>query len=260
MARPRKLSEEELFNIIERYLIDNPYIVSLKFSELASYSQELGYNDVTYQDFSRNKEIKKFVDEFKKQKKMTMYSKLNNDKLEKLEFNVDDVVDKNIKDKKQLKVILKVFKMGYDKAFDKLLEIGKDIKELKNKIIEQNNVIEELKEKNKLLRMQMKENEERYSRNKKKEKEKWIYLTIKDLINETNFSIKSEEQIINIMKNLGYDIKDDIIDMDNIINNEFKNIEYKENENKEIAIKDNAEKVISLHKKDKKLDIPDFMK
>ncbi|MCI1585687.1 MAG: hypothetical protein LKH84_20735, partial [Clostridium beijerinckii] len=72
MARPRKLSEEELFNIIERYLIDNPYIVSLKFSELASYSQELGYNDVTYQDFSRNKEIKKFVDEFKKQKKMTM--------------------------------------------------------------------------------------------------------------------------------------------------------------------------------------------
>lgn len=62
------------------------------------------------------------------------------------------------------------------------------------------------------------------------------------------------------MKNLGYDIKDDIIDMDNIINNEFKNIEYKENENKEIAIKDNAEKVISLHKKDKKLDIPDFMK
>ncbi|MCI1577669.1 MAG: hypothetical protein LKH93_15380 [Clostridium beijerinckii] len=260
MARPRKLSEEELFNIIERYLIDNPYIVSLKFSELASYSQELGYNDVTYQDFSRNKEIKKFVDEFKKQKKMTMYSKLNNDKLEKLEFNVDDVVDKNIKDKKQLKVILKVFKMGYDKAFDKLLEIGKYVKELKNKIIEQNNVIEELKEKNKLLRMQMKENEERYSRNKKKEKEKWIYLTIKDLINETNFSIKSEEQIINIMKNLGYDIKDDIIDMDNIINNEFKNIEYKDNENKEIAIKDNAEKVISLHKKDKKLDIPDFMK
>lgn len=260
MARPRKLSEEELFNIIERYLIDNPYIVSLKFSELASYSQELGYNDVTYQDFSRNKEIKKFVDEFKKQKKMTMYSKLNNDKLEKLEFNVDDVVDKNIKDKKQLKVILKVFKMGYDKAFYKLQEISNNIKELKNKIIEQNNVIEELKEKNKLLRMQMKENEKRYSRNKKKEKEKWIYLTIKDLINETNFSIKSEEQIINIMKNLGYDIKDDIIDMDNIINNEFNNIEYKENENKEIAIKDNAEKVISLHKKDKKLDIPDFMK
>ncbi|TGY42815.1 hypothetical protein E5347_08380 [Clostridium sartagoforme] len=259
MARPRKVSEKELFRIIEQYLIDNPYIVSLKFSDLAKYSQSLGYNEVTYQDFSRNVQVKKFVDEYKKQKKMTMYSKLNNDKLEKLEFNVDEVVDKNIKDKKQLKVILKVFKIGYDKAFDKLYENINSIKEMRNKIREQENSIIELSEKNKLLRLQIKENEERYYRNRRKEKEKWIYLTIKDLINETNFIIKSEEQIIEIMKNLGYSAKDDIIDMNSIINSEFKNNEDKENEKEKIS-GSSVQNVISFNKKEKKLNIPDFMK
>jgi hypothetical protein len=114
--RPRKVPSEELLTIVEKYLVENQYITILKYSDLAKYSKELGYAEITYQDFCRNKEIKAFIEEYNRQKKMTMYSKLNSDKLDKLSFNVDDVVDKNIKNVKQLKVILKIFKNIYDKG------------------------------------------------------------------------------------------------------------------------------------------------
>lgn len=254
MARPRKLSVEELLGIIEKYLSENPYITTLKFTDLASYSRELGYEEVTYQDFSRNKKIKDFVAEYKKQKKMTQYSKINSDKLEKLELNVDDVVEKNIKDKKQLKIILKIFKIGYDKAFEELMEYRTKIIEYYNKIKEQEKVIKELKEKNKLLRVQIQENEERYSRTRKKEKEKWIYLTIKDFVENGNTTIETEEQIIDILKNLGYNGENDIINDIDIIERDFKN------KDDEISKVGTMEKVVEIKDKRKKLEIPDFMK
>ncbi|WP_308780436.1 hypothetical protein [uncultured Clostridium sp.] len=255
MARPRKISQDELMGIIEKYLIENPYITTLKYSDLANYSIELGYSKVTYQDFSRCDYIKKFVDEYKKQKEMTDYSKESTNKLEKLEFNVDSVVDKNIKDKKQLKVILKVFKIGYDKAFDKLIEYRDKAIEYYNKIREQEKYIEELKEKNRLLRRQIKENEERYIKNREKQKYKWIYLTIKDFIENCNTSIESKEEIIDILKNFGYTGENDIVNETEIIEREFKN-----KDDEEVSLIDINDKVIPIRDKRKKLEIPDFMK
>jgi len=261
MARPRKVQLEKLHEIIEKYLIENQYITTLKYSDLAKYGEELGYGGITYQDFCRNKNVKAFVDEYNKQKKMTMYSKLNSDKLEKLNFNVDNVVDKNIKDKNQLKIILKVFKNGYDRSFDCLVENDKIIKECQNKIKEQDKAIKELKEKDRLLRKKINENEELYHTSRDKEKEKWIYLTIKYLMEESNMSIKNEKYIIEILKNLGYYKKEDIINEKDIINSKFKNNEGNIEFENEIDSEENNEKeVISIKKKEHRLKVPDFMK
>ncbi|WP_298840796.1 hypothetical protein [Clostridium sp.] len=260
MARPRKVKLEKLYEIIKEYLTENQYITTLKYSDLAKYSKELGYKDITYQDFCRNTHIKAYIDEYNKQKKMTMYSKLNSDKLEKLNFNVDGVVDKNIKDKNQLKVILKIFKNGYDRAFDTLVDNDKIIEEYINKIREQEKAIKELKEKNSLLRKKVNENEELYHANRNKEKGKWIYLAIKYLMEENNMTIKSEEYIIEILKNFGYHKEEDIINEKDIINSEFKNNDGNTKSDNEIGLNDlNKEKIIPIKKKHE-LKIPDFMK
>ncbi|ALB46991.1 hypothetical protein [Clostridium beijerinckii] len=256
MARPRKLSDDELLKIVEKYIIEKPYIVSLKYTDLAKYSQEeLGIENVTYQDFSRNKNVQRFVELHKKQKDMTTYIRLNSDKLEKLNFNVENIVEKYKNDSKQLKVILKVFKEGYDKAFDTLIKYDDSDKKNRNIIKEQEKAIKELKDKNKELRAKLSQTIENSKQNKDTERLKWMYLLVKDMINKKNCRIEANEDIIEILKNFGY-LKDDIANVENILNNELKNSEEK------IHLEENEtlseEKVISMN--ENKLKLPNFMK
>jgi len=263
MARPRKLSDDELLKIIEKYIIEKPYIVSLRYTDLAKYSQEeLVIENITYQDFSRNKKIQQVVDLYKKQKDMTTYIKINSDKLEKLDFNVENIVEKYKNDPKQLKVILKVFKEGYNKAFDILIEYNDSDKKNRNIITEQEKAIKELKEKNKELRDKLNQTIETRKENKHTERFKWMYLLLKDMINQKNCSIETEENIIDILKNFGYS-KDDIVNIDEILNDEFKNkqaeIFIEESDNNIIlSEKDCDKKVISIN--NNKLKLPDFRK
>ena len=262
MARPRKLSDEELLEIVEKYIIEKPYIVSLKYTDLAKYSQEeLGIENVTYQDFSRNKKIKEAVDIYKKQKDMTMYIKLNSDKLEKLDFNVENIVEKYKNDPKQLKVILKVFKEGYDRAFDTIIEYDDCDKKNRDIIKEQEKAIKELKEKNKELRNELNKKAEVSKENKATEKLKWMYLLLNDMINQKNCRIETKDDIIDILKNFGYS-KSDTVNIEDILKSEFRNqedeIALDKNEEHETLSQEN--KVISINKNKNKLELPDFMK
>lgn len=260
MARPKKFSTGELLSIVNKYLVENQYITKLKHSDLAKYSNELGYTEITYQDFCRNKEIKAFIDEYNRQKKMTMYSKNNSDKLEKLNFNVDDVVDKNIKEVKQLKIILKIFKNIYDSGFDRIIKYEDIIKEYENKLKEQEKAIKDLKEKNTLLRNKLSDSEKLYHSSRNNDKEKWIFLTIQYLIKESNITIKSEDQIIEILKNIGYAKNEELINEKDIIKSEFNNTdEDLQPQNIVESEKENEENIIPINK-GHKLKIPDFMK
>ena len=106
-----------------------------------------------------------------------------------------------------------------------------------------------------MLRRQIKENEERYIKNREKQKYKWIYLTIKDFIENCNTSIESKEEIIDILKNFGYTGENDIVNETEIIEREFKN-----KDDEEVSLIDINDKVIPIRDKRKKLEIPDFMK
>ena len=80
--------------IIEQYISEVPYITTLKYTDLARFANENGYKNVTHQDFCRNKLVKTFVNEFKKQNKLTDYSNLELNKINKLAFNVEDIIEK----------------------------------------------------------------------------------------------------------------------------------------------------------------------
>lgn len=219
MARPRKFTTEELIEIIHSYIKDNEYITSIKYSELKKYSYSLGYKNITYQDFSRNEKISKFVEEYNNRRKMLLYKASNSDKIEKLSFSVDEIVEKNIKNKKQLILILKVIKEGYDRAFEKLKENIQTIKELKLEIDKQEDNIEKLRNKNKELKEEINNLKENQKENKEKEKAKWMYLAVKDMLENSTIKIDSEDQILDILNNFGK-IDNDIINKDEIMENE----------------------------------------
>lgn len=222
MARPRKISEEQLIEIIKGYMEDTPYIVSLKFSNLTKYAkEELGYENITYQDFSRNKKVQEMVNVYNDQKNINHYIRNNSDKLEKLNLNVDALVDKYSNDLRQLKVILKVFKDGYDRAFLELIKYGDSDKKNRETIKQQEEAIKELTEKNRELRGKLKSKTNDNQKSFRTEKLKWIYLSLNDMINQKNFYIEEREEIIDILKNFGY-TDNDIADVENIIKDEFK--------------------------------------
>jgi hypothetical protein len=130
----------------------------------------------------------------------------------------------------------------------------------KNKIKEQEKAIKDLKEKNTLIRKKLAVSEELYHSNRNNEKEKWIFLTIQYLMKESNIAIKSEEQIIEILKNIGYAKNEEVVNEKDIIKNEFKNTdEGLKPENNIDLEKVNEGNVIPINK-GHKLKIPDFMK
>ncbi|MBN1061403.1 hypothetical protein DVV95_06155 [Clostridium botulinum] len=254
MARPRKLTEDILMEIIEKYISEVPYITNMKYTDLARFANKNGYKNVTHQDFCRNKLVKNFVNEFKKQNKLTDYSNLELDKVNKLVFNVEDIIEKYNTDKKQLTSILKVFQKNYNKAFDKIDFLIDQLDNANKKLKENEKYIKVLTEKNTSLRKEVGEIKEKYINYKEEEKIRYIYTTIKDLISETNFTIKSEKDIVDLLKNYGFrGIKGrDVVDEEELIeenSNSIKVIDYSKNR-----------KGTSLNDIEMKLDVPDFLK
>lgn len=273
MARPRKVSDEKLQEIFTKYITDIPYITTIKYADLARFANEkLGYADITYQDFSRNKAMKVIVDTYNDQNRLSTYIRNNNDKVMKLEFNVDALVDKYKNDPKQLKVVLKAYKNGYDRGFEELTNYAKTDKENQEIIKKQEQIIKELNQKNKQLRAELKEQNKKNKNNYKIDKIKWMYLLLKDMINQNNCYIESEEEAIDILKNFGYE-SSDTLDIESIIKSEFdakcvdeiveKNICTVE---EGIMTKDNSviinqkNNAVSINKNKTQLEIPNFMK
>lgn len=273
MARPRKVSDEQLQEIFTKYITDTPYITAIKYADLAKFAnEELRYTDITYQDFSRNKTMKEIVATYNEQNRLSTYIRKNNDKVVKLEFNVDALIDKYKNDPKQLKVVLRAYKNGYDRGFEELTNYAKTDKENQEIIKQQERVIKDLNQKNKELRAQLKEQKEKNKNNYKIERIKWMYLLLKDMINQNNCYIESEEEAIDILKNFGYE-SSDTLDVESIIKLEFetKDVDeiaeedmYAVEEENEIeektAVIKQQDNVVRINKNKQKLQLPNFMK
>lgn len=272
MARPRKVSDEQLQEILTKYITDTPYITAIKYADLAKFAnEELGCTDVTYQDFSRHKAMKEIIATYNEQNRLSTYIRKNNDKVVKLEFNVDALVDKYKNNPKQLKVVLRAYKNGYDRGFEELANYAKTDKENQEIIKQQEQVIKDLNQKNKELRVQLKEEKEKNKNSHKVDRIKWMYLLLKDMINQNNCYIESEEEVVDILKNFGYK-SSDTLDVESIIKSEFdikdvdeiveKNIHAVEEKiitkEKSVAI-NQQDNIIQINNK-QKLELPDFMK
>ncbi|EJT6170773.1 hypothetical protein QTI99_06510 [Clostridium perfringens] len=247
MARPRKYSTDSLLLIVKDYLVENEYITKLTYADLEKYSKRIGYKDINWQDFGRNFEVKSFVKEYNKQKKITMYTKLNYEKLTKLNFDVETIVEKNIKDKRQLKAILKIFKEGYDRAFEKIINNDEIITEYKMKIEEQNKTINKLNKQNKELKNKLKEFESCNKLNRNIERDKYMYSLLKYIIDNKNIPINTSEDVLNLLKNIVSDKNSDVENSINILRENYTM-------EKEVTKK---EKVITI--KENKLKIPNFI-
>lgn len=258
MARPRKLTDENLIEILEKYMTETSYITTIKYTDLARFANENGYENVTHQDFCRNKLVKNFVIEYKKQNKLTNYCNMKLDKINKLTFNVEDIVEKYNRDKKQLINIFKVFQSNYYRAFDKIEELSNKLNYANEKLKEQEKDIKLLKEQKSSLRKEVNYIKDKYKTYKKEEKIRYMYATIKDLIEEGNVTIKSEEDIIDLIKNYGLNItKDaDLVDEESLLK-ELNFLKLDEKNSKNYSKK---EKKISFEDAGMKLEIPDFLK
>lgn len=67
MPKKRKYDTEFLFQLIEEYLIDKSDYQTIIYAALVDYCQEKYpqmRNNITYQDFSRNKEIKAYIEDY----------------------------------------------------------------------------------------------------------------------------------------------------------------------------------------------------
>lgn len=221
MARPRKIAEDELLNICVQYKVDTPYVLCMKYKDLVEYAKtKFGCKNITYQDFSRNKAIRQFVDLYNQQKDMTSFVKLNKDKMQKFNFNVDTLVDKYSNDPKQFKAVLKLIKDSYDKAYDALAEAMKSDSNKANDIKQQEKVIKDLKVKNKELREEISKQKKANSESYRIKKLKYMYLLLTDMLAQNKCYINTEEQVLDILKNFGYS-NDDIIDIERLINEEL---------------------------------------
>lgn len=269
MVRPRKLQTEELLEVIHKYLTETPYLKKLAYSDLSGFANKLGYSNITYQDFSRNTKIQEFVYKYNEQKKLSDSYKINSKNLIKLDFNVDRVVDKNINDSRQLKAILKIYKDGYDKAFDSIIEVkneNKELKseneELKNLLIEKDRYIKEIKKKSnanladkdaeiKSLKARLKALSESEKIKREDRATQDMCELLKYVINEFKIPLKDKEDLVNLIKNFGYRDNSNDINKEKIINEEFNIVDIEEF---------NRNTIMSITEDDKKLRIPDFMK
>ena len=153
VGRKRKYSEEELREIIEKYLEAHPFVVKLQFKKIAEYANEhLDLeNEVSYQDFRRNPTIKSEIENFNNVNSNPdlRITKGSGPKIIKL--NVESFVDKYSDNPKMQKVILNKFNQKYEEAFTELSKKNKKEQEYEEKILELENIIKELKSENRGL-------------------------------------------------------------------------------------------------------------
>lgn len=183
--------------------------------------------------------------------------KINKTQLEKVDFNVEAIVNNNSKNIRQLKAILNVYKEIYDRAFLKIEQIEIEKKEMsstlaifENKINLQNSELNEVKKGNKLLRQELSDLKNKIKKNKKNSEQEWIIIAIEYLLKKKRILIQDEIQLIDILKNLGYKDNNELIDVDEVIKN--LNGEICSNEIKKVE--NNISNI-----NNKKLKVPKFM-
>lgn len=205
MAKPKKISTDELIQIIENYISSHPYVGKLKYSDLVIFSKDIGYTNLIYQDFSRNSEIKQIINEFNEKNTLLNANKLSStDDFKKITLNIDTIVETYSNDKKTQKALLNIFKDSYNKAFEKIQSLEISNKELIEKLSTSNKTLNDLHEENKKLKAELKSNKEAEKEKKKITQEKRIMSLIEYLIGKNCAQPLSKEDIIEVMKNIYY--------------------------------------------------------
>lgn len=145
MANKKKFSSEELINLVKGYVANTKYLNKIKYSDLVKYAEKIGYENIIYLDFSRDKKVKELINNFNEKIKLTDYNKINSS-INPINLDVNYIVDNCHSDKRNQKVILNMFKDNYNSLCKELANI-KDINDNLNKTIAEQEVqINKLKE------------------------------------------------------------------------------------------------------------------
>lgn len=153
VGRKRKYSEEELREMIEKYLEAHPFVVKLQYKKIAEYANEhLNLeNEVSYQDFRRNTTIKSEIENLNNVNSDPDLKITKGSGPKMIKLNVENFVDKYSDNSKMQKVILNKFNQKYEEAFAELSKKNKKEQEYEERILELENTIKELKIENRRL-------------------------------------------------------------------------------------------------------------
>lgn len=205
MGKARKISTDELIQIIQRYVSSNPYVGKLKYSDLVSYSKKIGYSNLIYQDFSRNLEIKQLINEFNEKNTLLNANKIDSTNgFKKITLNVDTIVETYANDKKTQKALLNIFKDSYGKAFDRIQFIEEENNKLKEEISSLRKSLNDSIALNKSLKSQLKSSKDDSKEKRKINQEIRIMNLVEYLINRDCVSKLGKNDIVEIMKNIYY--------------------------------------------------------
>lgn len=149
VGRSRKYTTKQLMSIIDKFMESKEFIVKLKYTELEEFAKTiLGFNDISYQDFRRNKEVKVAIDKFNNVNINTDFKSISPKTSKIVKFNVDSFVAKYSNKPDIQKAILNMFNKRYEDAFAELSKKNKEIEYYKNKIMDLESQINDLKSKN----------------------------------------------------------------------------------------------------------------
>lgn len=205
VGRNRKYSEEQLREMIDKYIEAHPFILKLQFKKIAEYVNEhLNLEqDVSYQDFRRNPIIKSEIQGFNDINTQPKLKITKESELKVVRFNVENFVDKYSNNPEMQKVVLNKFNKKYEDAFAELSKKDKKEQEYKDKILELEKSIRELKDKNKKLSV---ENRKLNTLNAKYNKQLEFKLNLdlyEDLISRKIVSSMDSENIKILLGNAG---------------------------------------------------------
>lgn len=237
MSRKRKISTEELNNIITEYIYYNKYVPKIKYTELVEYAETIGYN-LHPNDFGRNEEIKNKIKQFNEMHKIPSVVDSSETYIFS-EIDVERIINLGKYNIENQRMLLNLYKDNHNKAYDEIIRLSELVEGIIKENDEKTNQIKVLREKNKEL---TKTNEQQLS------------------IIKSEKLITIEERFMNYMKFLS--------DNDIFLNLNNEDIElmmrrlFKINkkdmqcleEDEKIVLEDEKNKVISIKKE--KLSIP----
>lgn len=205
MGKSKKISTDKLIQIIEKYIAATPYVGKLKYSDLVTFSKEIGYCNLIYQDFSRNPEIKQIVNEFNEKNTLLNINKFNSTEgLKKITLNVDTIVETYANDKKTQKALLNIFKDSYSKAFERIQLLEENNNKLLDELSTLNDTLNKIVIQNKSLKAEIKKSKEDAKEKRKINQEIRIMNLVEYLIKKDCVQKLTKDEIVEVMKNIYY--------------------------------------------------------
>ena len=217
VGRERKYTTEKLMSIIDKFIESKEFIVKLKYTELEAFAKTtLGFENISYQDFRRNKEVKAAIDEFNNANTKVNIKGITPTTSKMVKFHVDSFVEKYTNKPDMQKVILNMFNQRYEDAFMELSKKNKEIEDYKSKVLELESQIKDLKSKNTELSVS---NRRLTATNARLNKELEFNLNVdlyEDLISRKIVSPMDSENIQILLKNAGLIKGSEMVDVEEI--------------------------------------------